>query len=227
MPRGVAAAAANASRNKRKKRQLKDNHVALQKQQDAALDQWMAQFDVNHDQTLEKAELAKLLTVYQPDVTPPDDQMLDYLMEVSAKIDGDRLTVKRESLFMVMQVYRDYAKDKETIDAIFDKFDADSSGFLERGELLKLLRSYHEEHPELYPEPEEVDAEFILDTVLKQNDTNDSQEKSIAKIDILPAIATWRALAQSKMEEQECADRWGCCLPSTKRRESNKVEAVL
>lgn len=195
-------AAAYVAIKKKRRKNLKAKFDAFEKQQNAAFDQWFEKFDVNHDQTLQRTELAELLKLFQPDAQAPDDQMMDYLMEVSAKIDGDQLTVKRESLAKVMMVYRDYARNKEAIDAIFDKFDTNSSGFLERQQLLKLLQSYHEEQPELYPEPEDHDAQFILNTILKQNDKSHSPQGSIAKDEVLPAIATWKALAEEIMRQE-------------------------
>ena len=197
------ASAAFVAIKKKRRRNINAKYKSFVKEQDAAFDQWFEKFDVNQDQTLQRTELAELLKLFQPNVPAPDSQMMDYLMGVSATIDGDQLTVKRESLGKVMMVYRDYAREKDAIDAIFDKFDTNSSGFLERRQLLNLLQSYHETNPELYPEPEENDAKFILNTILQQNDKSHSPEGSIAKDEVLPAIATWKALAAEIMKRND------------------------
>ena len=99
-------------------------------------------------------------------------------------------------------VYRDYAKDKDKIDAVFDKYDKDKTGFLNRSELLGLLKSFHEDDPEIYPEPEENDSEFILNRIISANDKAHSPEGTLAKDEILPAIATWKSLSNELMKQK-------------------------
>jgi|MDSY01.2.fsa_nt_gb Ca2+-binding EF-hand superfamily protein len=198
----AAVAAAHAALRRKKQKQLNQKYDAFRKQQNKSLDLWFKKFDINHDQALQRNELLELLKLFQPNVEPPDDQMLDYLMGVSEKIDGDASSVKRESLSKVMMVYRDYAKDKDKIDAVFDKYDKDKTGFLNRSELLGLLKSFHEDDPEIYPEPEENDSEFILNRIISANDKAHSPEGTLAKDEILPAIATWKSLSNELMKQK-------------------------
>ena len=209
MPAAVAALRTRGGKARKKREALKRKRAELLKQQERAIDLWFVKFDINHDQGLQKSELFELLKLFQPDADPPDELMLSYLMSVSAKIDGEVCTVKRSSLQKVMMVYRDYAANKDRIDPIFEKFDRDQSGFLERSELLRLLKTFHAEDPESYPEPEEYDSEFILTLIITENDKAHSPEGSIAKDEVLPAIATWKAFSdaimQKKQQSKTCA----------------------
>lgn len=198
----AAPAAAVLIKRRKKKIALLNKHRA---KQNAALNQWFDKFDINHDKRLEKQELTELLKNFQPEGGEPDEQMVDYLVGVSETIDGDNRGVKRESLAKVMMVYRDYASQKKEIDLIFDEFDTDNSGFIDRKELIKLLQSYHDKHPDI-PNPEEDDVEFILDIILRENDKDHSPSGSIARDEILPAIATWKRVASelSKSRSRVC-----------------------
>ena len=193
----------------------KDRRLALRKQfQNAAVERWFTQFDKDGNAKLDRSELLRLLKTYDKHLGlpthPPDDAMLDYLLKVSSKIDHSVKTVKKEALGKVLSVYRDYSKDADRIDRIFRKFDKDNSGFLDRKEVLNLLKFYAREDPGYYPDPEEYDAKLILDMIFEEADQAHSPSGTIAKDEVMHAIATWKNISDEISGRRCCRSSFPC-----------------
>jgi len=142
----------------------------------------------------------------------------------------DTAGISRSSVLKVVAKYKAYAKEQRFIDDVFDKcvvakaraseagpeesgravrsahppslslslslcfrarrFDENKSGVLEADQLLKLMQ-------EISPtsNPEQGDADFILGEVDK------SETNSITREEVLPALATWKHLAEAKAQK--------------------------
>ena len=62
------------------------SRVARQRQHDARVNSWMAQFDVNQSGRLERPELAALLTHIHPQKEPPQERILDMLITQATEV---------------------------------------------------------------------------------------------------------------------------------------------
>ena len=62
------------------------SRVARQRQHDARVNSWMAQFDVNKSGRLERPELAALLTHIHPQKEPPQERILDMLITQATEV---------------------------------------------------------------------------------------------------------------------------------------------
>ena len=62
------------------------SRVARQRQHDARVNSWMAQFDVNGSGRLERPELAALLTHIHPQKEPPQERILDMLITQATEV---------------------------------------------------------------------------------------------------------------------------------------------
>ena len=84
-------------------------------------------------------------------------------------------------------------REKKAIDAIFDKFDTNQSGVLERDQLLELLKCYCPDPP-----PNEADVDFVIE----QADV--SGTGTMRRDEVLPAISVWKQLAEDKKNSSFC-----------------------
>ncbi|KAL1526755.1 hypothetical protein AB1Y20_015451 [Prymnesium parvum] len=164
-------------------------HTATRLEQ-AKVDAWFAQFDVNHSGVLEREQLSKLLEHLTG--TSPDRVTMEFLMQKAIAIDTtgdgkpDTSGISRASAEAVVAKYAHYVEQKEVLQSIFTDFDTNHSGRLERGQLRALL---------LKVSPGKEVADSDVDYVL--NMCNDDSKGSIARDELLPAVATWRHLAES------------------------------
>ena len=135
--------AARKERRRRKsemKRMLAARMAARQEAEREHLDAWFREFDKNDDRRLDKKELAALLMTLQPEA-PPSDETLDRLMREAKLEDDQHEPVHREQLARVVLKNLSYVKEAQFIDTLFDRFDEDKSGSLDRDELKGLMHS--------------------------------------------------------------------------------------
>lgn len=135
--------AARKERRRRKsemKRMLAARMAARQEAERQHLDAWFREFDKNDDRRLDKKELAALLMTLQPEA-PPSDETLDRLMREAKLEDDQHEPVHREQLARVVLKNLSYVKEAQFIDTLFDRFDEDKSGSLDRDELKGLMHS--------------------------------------------------------------------------------------
>lgn len=164
----------------------------------AEIDSWFERFDTNHDGKLQRDELRELLTWLHPS-RPPTDENLDTIIKKASAIETFSMHIKgdanadlawRDVRPAVLQ-YNDYVKDQNYIDTVFARFDVDSSGELDRAELLLLLKSIAPDQVEV----DETDVEYILSCFdLNSDGLIDRQE-------LLPLLAKWSHIAFEKVEK--------------------------
>ena len=174
------------------------------KQREAALriqiDKWFEQFDTDGSSTLEREELRALLSHINPD-HPPDDEVLDVLME-KGKRDIAGNSISKEATMRTVQKFNTYLKDRDELDTLFEEFDKDKSGVLEQSELLAVLCAFA---PSVLPTEGAHDleshcrrcltaAEACADDVifvLEHCDTDG--DRTIDRDELLPMLAEWKA----------------------------------
>ena len=81
-----------------------------------------------------------MLMTLQPEA-PPSDETLDRLMREAKLEDDQHEPVHREQLARVVLKNLSYVKEAQFIDTLFDRFDEDKSGSLDRDELKGLMHS--------------------------------------------------------------------------------------
>lgn len=185
---------ANKKKKKKRKEELELKFRERRKEEDRKLDEWFHTFDVNKSGDLCKAQLKALLTTMEP-TNEPSDEAIDFLMQKYAVHGGDHKNgIKKDSLASVIKTFRAYSKERKLIDRIFDEFDKNKSGALERDQLMDLLIRIAQESPESPPlvEVGEGDVDYIL-SICDVSNTG-----SILREEVVPALATWRELLIDK-----------------------------
>ena len=116
----------------------------------------------------------------------------------------------RAALLDSVSKYRYYLARRTTIDKMFEQFDLDENGKLDRRELRKALQSSEDNRPTRAVHNIVVelrvmqgDVEAILDDADANNDGN------IDRSEMLPALAAWSNIADMKIEKKKSA---GCAL---------------
>jgi len=113
----------------------------------------------------------------------------------------------RAALLDSVSKYRYYLKRKTTIDKMFEQFDLDENGKLDRRELRKALQSREDNIKNKRAVHSIVvelrvmnsDIEYVLDDA----DAND--DGHIDRSEMLPALAAWSMLADMKIEKKKSA----------------------
>ena len=116
----------------------------------------------------------------------------------------------RAALLDSVSKYRYYLARRATIDKMFEQFDLDANGKLDRRELRKALQSREDNRPSRAVHDIVVelrvmksDIEWILD------DADANNDGCIERSEMLPALAAWSMLADMKIEKKKSA---GCAL---------------
>lgn len=120
-------------------------------------DDWFSEFDRNNDRHLDKSELAALLMTIQPDC-PPADSTLDRLME-EAKLIGTGEPVQRSQLRAILLKNLAYVKEAQFLDNVFERFDQDGSGSLDRDELKGMMFSVSSGDVRVFPSGDPAQAQ--------------------------------------------------------------------
>ena len=157
------------------------------------LDAWFDKFDTDKTGLLDKEQLRALLLFIYPN-SEPSDEVLTKLLELGESFDttgdgvDDTSGVSRASMQLVIERHCDYARQQKFIDDAFTKFDTNSSGHLERDQLLRFLDSLDK------AKVDEGDVDFVL----AQADVGAT--KSISPAELLPAVGVWIALLETGNE---------------------------
>ena len=165
------------------------------------LDGWFKEFDLNQDGELDRDELKQLLLFLHPEY-PPDDKLLDMLIERATSVESYSLNlsgskdgrVSRMAAEKTIQRYDAYIRQKETLDDIFTKHDKDQSGNLDRVEVLSMMNEIIAKTPGfMHIVATEGDVEYLMATCDEDGDT-----ETVSREELLPALALWKELAQQK-----------------------------
>ena len=173
-----------AARMREKKDHLRREHKEKLAAQREQTETWFAKFD-DGDGVLQRAELAALLK--HTSGTEPSDEALDMALAEARTADikggGEpKDGISKKSALTVVTKYTSYVKEQKWLDAVFDAYDTNKSGQLEKDQLLALLKKVS---PDV--EVTEADAAYVLDMV----DTNNTG--SIDRSEALAACATWKS----------------------------------
>ena len=116
--------------------------------------------------------------------------------------------IAKDALLDSVEKYAEYVSMSQKIDGMFEKFDINKDGVLSRAELRQALEDYEKNADHkvrgltLRLEITEADLDFVL----KASDADDNG--SVSQNEVLPAIAAWEELCQTKIEEKEAES---CC----------------
>jgi len=151
------------------------------------VDGWFEEHDRDGNSVLDKDELKALLE----DVSgsPPNDKVMQTAW-ASAELAADSSTmgVKREAIAEVVTRVMAYMKQHETIDPMFDKFDVDGNGTLDRQELKSLLVKVAKGKGLTADKVTDADVNMVL----KMSDVNGTNV--IERDEVLYACAQWTNL---------------------------------
>lgn len=117
--------------------------------------------------------------------------------------DTRRISFSKPNMMRSFQKYGLYLKKRHEIDSVFAEFDTNQDGKLSREELGRALQE-RERTASRYVKG--VRTELIvhdedLDFVLKEADAEG--DTMISKSELLPALAIWEEVAESRLEEME------------------------
>ena len=119
----------------------------------------------------------------------------------------------REHVLLAVRKYREYLRLKPKVDALFARWDIDLSGGLDPQELKALIVAKEEKKKRsaggIILQYSLVPSEADIDFIMKECDLNESG--TIGKSQLMPALATWNALAEEHTENSKvtCGS---CCV---------------
>lgn len=189
----------------RKQQELNKKREEHRKALGIKLDKWFEAFDSNNDGELNRDELRVLLTDLHPD-NPPDEKMLDHLIERATAIESSSLTlagrvdgtVGRASAMKTVERYDSYVRQKTKLDEIFGKHDVDQSGLLEKEEVLAMMNEIIKKTPSLsHITADETDVDWVIERC----DSDD--DKKVSREELMSALSLWKELAQKKDAEED------------------------
>ena len=112
----------------------------------------------------------------------------------------------RAALLDSVSKYRYYLARRATIDKMFEQFDLDENGKLDRRELRKALQSREDNRPSRAVHDICVDLRVMksdIEAILDDADANN--DGCIERSEMLPALAAWSMLADMKIEKKKSA----------------------
>ena len=112
----------------------------------------------------------------------------------------------RAALLDSVSKYRYYLARRATIDKMFEQFDLDENGKLDRRELRKALQSREDNRPSRAVHGICVDLRVMksdVEAILDDADAND--DGHIDRSEMLPALAAWSNIADMKIEKRKSA----------------------
>ena len=112
----------------------------------------------------------------------------------------------RAALLDSVSKYRYYLARRATIDKMFEQFDLDENGKLDRRELRKAVQSREDNRPSRAVHDICVDLRVMksdIEAILDDADANN--DGCIERSEMLPALAAWSMLADMKIEKKKSA----------------------
>ena len=112
----------------------------------------------------------------------------------------------RAALLESVSKYRYYLARRTTIDKMFEQFDLDENGKLDRRELRKALQSREDNRPTRAVHNIVVELRVMksdIEAILDDADAND--DGHIDRSELLPALAAWSMRADMKIEKRKSA----------------------
>jgi Ca2+-binding EF-hand superfamily protein len=209
----VAAAAIHAAKKRKAKEAAKRDALKKQLEADkaeAAL--FFDEVDTAKTGTVSSDSLEQLLKRATGAETVSEDGLSMVLTHLGRKQGAEapytNLQLPRADVLEAIGKYRYFLTHSKKIERIFDEFDANKNGVLEKGELKKAMQSIEDrEHTgkharvvfgvETRIRVTEEDVDYIMELC----DT--SGDGAIDRAEALPALARWDSLANIKVEEQK------------------------
>lgn len=116
----------------------------------------------------------------------------------------DSVALPKDHLVKAVSKFRYYLKNKVKIDKIYDQFDTNKSGSLDRGQLKKFIQSEEDKFKKreafgvlLHLRVSDDDVNYIL------SDCDMNENGAIDKAEVLSALAKWEELAKAHVEEKK------------------------
>jgi len=212
----AAALAANRAyhRNHAIQEDLKKKDAKRRAAEEKKIERWFAEFDKDRNDIFDRSELRALLTdlgsksvdknTKQPTPQgPPDDEALDHLMRLSAKMSGESEVptgLTRSQICAAVNKYWNYVGEQAAWDDMFAKYDKDKTGEL-TFEQCKLM--IHENCGKASAD----DIAYIIEGA----DANENG--TISRDELLALVANWNRLVDERLaEKQKKAASIGCAL---------------
>ena len=153
------------------------------------IERWFANFDTDRSGMLSRDEMAKLLEHAAGE--RPSDDALDTAMKKATSIDtngdgqADTIGVSKKAATQAVTKFQAYVKQEKAINDIFDQFDTNKSGELEKGQLRDLLKR-------VSPDADVADEDeaYVMELCDKSN------TGTILRSEVLAACATWKLLLE-------------------------------
>jgi len=150
----------------------------------------LKRYDASGQGTLSKEEVKGLMVKYEGEDFMPTDEQVEMVMRVGGETCKPVLT--QDELVAAMAIVKAMAEAEKQLDETFDKYDANKSGELDKGQLANLLKDLNE--------GEEVPQDDV-DLILKQADASGTD--SILRAELKPAIMVWYTLREKEYEPTE------------------------
>lgn len=156
-------------------------------------EEWFQNFDENHDGKLDRDEIQLLLAHVYPDLPPATPESINLLLEKLGAVDD------HDDVVAVIVRYGCYICEKQELDAVFQEFDHNDNGVLDKSELQQLLAKVH---PTWAATPSDVAH------ILSQCDENN--DGVLQREELLLAVASWKETVSKKKHRVRKCDPRAC-----------------
>ena len=180
--------------NARYEAELHRQAVANAERMRQSLATWFSKYDADTSGLLERGELRLLLQDLKPDEAPPNDDVIDALIEMCSNKTG----VTVNEIVSTVSRYNDYLSRKRELDQMFEALDRDGSGLLEVNELQRVMA-------DLVPQQQvrEADVAFLYGACQIEMGTPVPRSAMAA---LMPALAEWAKLARASEKQAAAAN---------------------
>ena len=160
---------------------------------------WFRRFDDDKNRFFDVAELQSLFRDLSPkfkrkfkidDKTPSEEELQFMIQAVNSKTRNNQGVdqILGTDIFLMIEKYHDYLKQKKYYDDIFDTYDANGSGRISKKELRAMMEDIIKADMQI-PEQYAVVHDDDVDHVMSYADVDDSGGIEILELKI--AIAEW------------------------------------
>jgi Ca2+-binding EF-hand superfamily protein len=154
----------------------------------------MKRYDVSGQGTLTRDEVKAIMVKYEGDDFMPTDAQVEMVMRVGG--DTCKPVLTQDQLVAAMAIVKAMADEEKQLDETFDKYDANKSGELDKGQLANLLKDLND--------GEDVSQEDV-ELILEQADASGTD--SILRAELKPAVMIWFSLREREDAEEAPAEK--------------------
>ena len=190
-------AAAGRLRNKRLHNHSANKERLMREQSEKELQQlevWFAEYDKDHNNKFDREELRQLFKVIEPKY-----ELTDAAEKFMIEKIKDIEVATRETIMDIVKKYRHYIKNWENLNNLFQKYDTNNNGLLEKNEIHDLMvdKAGGVVNVSSRVEVTDEDVQYVMNLA----DPESEKKGGIDREHLMTAIASWYQIASKKRVE--------------------------